>query len=451
MTAIHLRRALLAEQWARGVAFSIDDNGLLAPVVAGPTEAIDGWVIPGMVNGHGHAFQRAMAGLAERRHPARSADSFWTWREEMYRLANHISPEDLEALAAWLYVEMLEAGYTAVAEFHYVHHQPDGRPYADPAAMSRAILRAATRTGIRLTLLPVFYAHGGFTEPLRPLQRRFAHTQVSEFSRVYEALRTERGPLVEVGFAAHSLRAVWPVELMQLCSLPGPAHIHIAEQRAEVTHCLRHHGQRPVDWLLDHVPVDDRWSLIHATHVTTEEVAKMAASGAVVGLCPTTEGNLGDGIFPLADLLEAGGRISIGSDSHITVDPREELRLLEYGQRLRTHARNVAADAAQPSTGQRLWIDAARGGGQSIGHPAGALTAGRCADLVVLDPDNPKLIGHSEATVLDAFIFSSGGASPVRDVMVGGQWVVLDGRHRDRDAIFAAYRSTVERLVKSRG
>jgi formimidoylglutamate deiminase len=390
-----------------------------------------------------------MAGLAEHRDPLRPADSFWSWRDWMYRLANRIQPADLEAIAAWLYTEMLESGYTAVAEFHYLHHDQGGAPYADPAEMSRAIIRAAERTGIRLTLLPVFYAHGGFDTPLRPDQRRFGHDDPAAFARLLASLRPDLPPGVQLGFAAHSLRAVAPDELRALLALSGPAHIHIAEQTAEVEQCLAHTGLRPVEWLLQNAPVDDRWTLVHATHVTEDEVRGMAASGAVAGICPTTEANLGDGLFPLAALLDAGGHLSIGSDSHITVDPREELRLLEYGQRLTQRTRNIASSATTPSTGQRLWCAAALGGGRSLGQPIGSLQPGRFADLVVLDPDHPKLIGHTPRTALDALVFSSGGSTPVRDVMVGGRWVVRDGRHTQRAALLEAYRQTMRHLLEA--
>ena len=415
-----------------------------ADAVISTAEAPPGWVVPGMPNAHSHAFQRAMAGSAEHLDPARPADSFWTWREAMYRLANQITPDDLEAIAAQLYAEMLESGYTAVAEFHYLHHDRDGRPYADPAEMSRALLRAADTAGIRITLLPVFYAHGGFGQPLGEAQRRFGHRAVDDFARLLEALRPEvrRDERRRLGLAAHSLRAVAPDELAALAGLAGPLHIHIAEQPAEVEQCLAARGARPIAWLLEHLSVDVRWSLVHATHTTDEEIAGMAASGATAVLCPTTEANLGDGLFSLVDFLDRGGVIAIGSDSHISVDPREELRLLEYGQRLRSLSRNVAASPSHPSTGTRLWQAAVRGGAAALGVEADALAE----DCLTLDPEHPRLIGHTPETALDAFIFSASGRPPIRDVVVGGQRVVEGGEHVRRDAILARFARTMKRL-----
>lgn len=406
----------------------------------GETNRLGGWAIPGMPNAHSHAFQRAMAGLAERQHPRHPADSFWTWREAMYRLAAAITPDDLEAIAAWLYVEMLEAGYTAVAEFHYLHHDRGGAPFSNPAEMSLALLRAAKLAGIRITLLPVFYAHGGFGKPLQDSQRRFGHASVDAFSRLLERLSGDmHHPTMTLGVAAHSLRAVAPDELAALVAGTGPVHIHIAEQPAEVAQCLEALKDRPVSWLMKTAPVDRRWGLVHATHTTHAEITAMANSGAVAVLCPTTEANLGDGIFDLPTLLAAGGGLAIGSDSHITVDPREELRLLEYGQRLTSLKRNTAATPQQPSTGTRLWLAAVEGGHRCMGGV-------QHDDVVVLDPQHPRLVGHTPQTALDAFIFASGGGSPIRDVVVGGRRVVEGGEHIHRDAILRRFRQCMKRL-----
>ncbi|HEY4556465.1 MAG TPA: formimidoylglutamate deiminase, partial [Lysobacter sp.] len=306
-----------------------------------PHRTSHGWQLPGIANLHSHAFQRAMAGLAERRGGA-GDDSFWTWRETMYRFAARFDPDTLHAVATQLYVEMLEAGYTTVCEFHYLHHAPDGRAYADPAAMSRALVAAARETGIRLTLLPVLYMTGGFDgRALAERQRRFAHS-VDDYLALLESLRGETGPTVTVGCALHSLRAV-PEDAMHavLAALPDSTrvHVHIAEQTAEVDECVSVRGARPVRWLLDNAPVDARWTLVHATHLDAGEVRDLAASRATVAICPTTEANLGDGLFPLRDYLDAGGRWGIGSDSHVSVSPVEELRWLEYGQRLVTRRR----------------------------------------------------------------------------------------------------------------
>ena len=409
-------------------------------------------VLPGIANLHSHAFQRAMAGMAERQtHPA---DSFWTWRETMYRFAARFTPESLHAVAAQLYTEMLAAGYTTVCEFHYLHHAPDGRPYANPAAMSQALIQAARDTGIRLTLLPVLYMHGGFDgRPLSERQKRFGF-DIDDFLSLLVGLRKLEGDTLRVGLAFHSLRAVPEAAMREVLEVealdrPRPIHIHVAEQDREVADCLAWSGQRPVAWLLDHAPVGPRWCLVHATHMTPEETRALAASGAVAGLCPTTEANLGDGLFPLAAYLEAGGRVGIGSDSHVSVSPIAELRWLEYGQRLVTRRRNVAASASERSTGARLYRAAVTGGAQAMGRAVGAIAPGMRADLVVLDDEHPQLCGRSGDLVLDALVFS-GNDNPVRDVMIGGAWVVRERAHhahRAGERVRARFRRTIERLL----
>ncbi|MFI4970223.1 MAG: formimidoylglutamate deiminase [Lysobacterales bacterium] len=433
------------------------------------------WLLPGMPNLHSHAFQRAMAGLAERRafvekcdqgrplldsrDQGRShEDSFWTWREVMYAFAGSIGPDELRAIATQLYVEMLKAGYTQVCEFHYLHHQPDGRPYADPAAMALALIEAAREAGIGLTLLPTLYMSGGFDgRALSERQRRFGH-DVDAYLRLVERLRALESPTLRVGIALHSLRAV-PADAMRAVldtdlARGGPIHIHIAEQLGEVQDCLAIRNARPVEWLLDHVAVDARWCLVHATHMTEAETRRLAASGAVAGLCPTTEANLGDGLFPLKTYLDAGGVIGIGSDSHISVSPVEELRWLEYGQRLVTRHRNVAASSAAPSTGEVLFKAALRGGAQAsaaaIGclvAPADRTTGAPRADLLVLDDASSLLAGRDAAHAIDTWLFA-GNSNLVRDVMVAGEWVVRDFRHRDEARIAARYREVVERLAR---
>jgi formimidoylglutamate deiminase len=405
-----------------------------------------------MPNVHSHAFQRAMAGLAERLEPGEA--SFWTWRRVMYRFLERIGPEELSAIAAQLYVEMLEAGYTAVGEFHYLHHQPDGRAYADPAELSWAILQAQRATGIGLSHLPSLYLAGGFGgAPPEVGQRRFLH-DLDGFARLLEALRgTFAGdPDLRLGIAPHSLRAVPDDALLAVITMldridpDAPIHIHVAEQAREVRDCLEWCSRRPVAHLLDVAPVGPRWCLIHATHMDDDETAALARSGAVAGLCPTTEANLGDGLFNLAAWLNAGGRLGIGSDSHVSVSPVEELRWLEYGQRLTTLRRLVAASAAEPHCGARLWPAALAGGAQALGRRIGRLAPGCRADLVRLDADHPLLYSRTGDLLLDALVFS-GNANPIRDVMVGGRWRVKDGRHVDRERIATAYRRTIARLT----
>lgn len=400
----------------------------------------NGWIVPGIANLHSHAFQRAMAGMAERQ--TNAEDSFWTWRETMYRFAACFDPDTLHAVAAQVYAEMLEAGYTTVCEFHYLHHSPDGTPYDDPAAMSRAIIRAARDTGIRLTLLPVLYMTGGFDgRALSERQRRFGH-DIDGYLRLLDLLQPEIDERVNLGCALHSLRAV-AADAMQalLPQLPdgAPIHIHIAEQIGEVQDCLAVRDARPVEWLLGSVPVDMRWTLVHATHLTPEETQGISESGATVAVCPTTEANLGDGLFPLRDYLDAGGGWGIGSDSQISVSPVEELRWLEYGQRLVTRHRNIAVTGESPSVGETLLRGVVASGAQSSGFAD-------TGDIVVLDGDAPQLAGAAQDDVVDRWIFS-GNRNLVDEVLVAGQRVVVDGRHRDRAAIADRYRVAMGSLL----
>ncbi len=404
-----------------------------------------GWGVPGLVNAHSHAFQRAMAGLAETR--GGEADSFWSWRETMYALAARFDPESLHAVAAQAYAEMLEAGYTHVCEFHYLHHAPDGRPYAPAGVMAEALIAAARETGIGLTLLPTLYMAGGFDgRPLVPRQRRFAHA-LDDYLELVGTLRACAPPDVSVGIALHSLRAV-PADALRVVlasglAARGPVHIHIAEQTGEVEDCLAATGQRPVAWLLDHAPVDARWSLVHATHIDAAESARLARSGAVAVLCPTTEANLGDGVFPLGAFLDAGGRIAIGSDSNVSISVVEELRWLEYGQRLQRCARNLCATPAQPHCGARLLQLARAGGRQAAGLDADDGAAAPAE--VLLDAEHPLLAARAADAVLDSWIFA-GNAPLVREVRVGGRTVVHAGMHVQRGAIAVRYRQALARL-----
>jgi formimidoylglutamate deiminase len=412
-----------------------------------------GYALPGLPNLHSHAFQRLLAGRAERASSA-GGDSFWTWRTEMYRLAEQLDPETLEAVAAQLDLEMLEAGYTAAAEFHYLHHPASGGRYADRAAMSRALIRAADRAGLALTLLPVLYQRGGFGQDPAPEQRPFLHPDPQDYLRLVADLRAELAArsTLRIGIAPHSLRAVEPDALAEVVAgivaldPDAPIHLHAAEQPAEVEACRTHLGARPVEWLLDHQPVDRRWCLIHATHTTEAELDRLAKSGAVAGLCPTTEANLGDGIFGAARYLGAGGSFGVGSDSNSTVDPAEELRWLEYGQRL-THLRRSVLSGAEPSVGRSLWDRAALGGAEATAQPAGEIAVGRRADLVVLDPEHPRLAGHGPDTVLDAWIFGSARGA-IAEVIAAGSHVVSGGVHRRREEIGAAFRAAMARSIR---
>lgn len=400
--------------------------------------------LPGLPNVHSHAFQRAMAGLAEAR--GRADDDFWSWRELMYRFVGRIGPEECEAVAALAYAEMLEAGFTRVGEFHYLHHAPDGARYDDIAEMSGRIAAAAETVGIGLTLLPVFYAHGGFGgQPAGAAQARFLN-DIDGFAALVEETRRKLAPDGVLGIAPHSLRAATPEELRALLPVAdgGPVHIHIAEQVKEVVDCMAWSGKRPVRWLLDEMPVDARWTLVHATHVEPDEVTGIAASGAVAGLCPITEANLGDGVFPAAEFMALGGMIGLGSDSNVRIDVAEELRLLEYGQRLTRRARNVLAGEDRPATGARVFAAAVAGGGRSLGAETG-LAAGRPADIVSLNRGDIAFAGRGGDVLIDSWIFASHRG--IDCVWRGGVKQVAGGRHRHREAIEGRYRTALARLM----
>jgi formimidoylglutamate deiminase len=446
--------ALLPAGWARNVVLTIGPDGAIVDIepdgtAIGAVRAA-GPLVPGMANVHSHAFQRALAGRTGRPTPDGSGhDSFWTWRAAMYAFIDHVDADAFEAIALQAYVEMLKAGYTAVAEFHYVHHDPQGWTYANPAELAQRIVAAAQGAGIGLTLLPVFYAHSGFgSAPPTTGQRRFIHT-VDSYARLVASLETDAAARrYQVGIAAHSLRAVAPDELRAIVALApaaGPIHIHAAEQTQEVADCVAALGARPVEWLLHRVGLDHRWCIVHATHMTTEETRRLAASGAVAGLAPTTEADLGDGTFAARTFLERGGAFGVGSDSNTQIDPFAELRQLEWSQRLSRLERNVLARAELP-VGQFLYSRAAVGAAQALALPAGAIAHGRRADLVVLDSDDPALAGQAIDDVLDAAIFGPSRA-PVRDVMVAGRWVVRDGRHASEQTALANYRATLARLA----
>ncbi|MBI3436876.1 MAG: formimidoylglutamate deiminase [Proteobacteria bacterium] len=451
MPAFVFDHAWLPQGWARDVAVSVE-GGMIAAIDAGGDaggagERIHGAALPGLANLHCHSFQRGMAGLSERRGPG--DDTFWTWREVMYRFLGALTPDDVEAIAAFAYMEMIEGGFTSVGEFHYLHHDVDGRPYGDIGEMAARVVAAAVASGIGLTLLPSFYANGGFAgaAPL-PGQRRFIN-DVERFHRLLERTRAiaARTPGTVVGIAPHSLRAVTPEALRAVvaAAATGPIHIHAAEQAREVDDCLAVLGARPVEWLLANFALDRRWCLIHATHMNEAETRALAASGAVAGLCPLTEASLGDGIFPGAPYLAGGGRFGIGTDSNIDIHAAGELRQLEYSQRLAARARNVLTLREGESTGERLYAQACAGGAQALARPQGAIAVGRRADFVVLDRDDPDLAGDP-AHWLDAYVFV-GGRRMIDKVIVGGERLVERGRHAARARIAGRYRAVVARLA----
>jgi formimidoylglutamate deiminase len=474
MDRYQVQSAFLPQGFTRDVMIAVSDEGVITeidaaapgatPAAAGAcgTQRIDGIVVPGMPNAHSHAFQRAMAGNTEYRLSA--SDSFWTWRRAMYALANRIEPDDLQILATQLFVEMLKSGYTSVAEFHYLHRQKGGVPYAGPNALWEAIGTAASTAGIGLTFLPTLYQSSDFGgQPLKSEQARFASDLEPFLRAIEERIAAERRAAAErgahggrrtsrTGVAFHSLRAV-PLENLREAALrlreidaDMPVHIHVAEQLLEVKSCLRRTGRRPIELLLDTGLLDPHWCLVHATHATGEELAGIAAAGATVCVSISTEANLGDGFFDTARFLKAGGRLCVGSDSQSTVSPAEELRWLEYQQRLRKKRRGVLAVVGESHVGSRLWRDAAQHGAQAIGQPAGAIAVGRRADWLVLDAAHPSMVGAAADTALDHVLFAGGDAA-IRDVMVAGRWVIKDRRHAAEDELRPRFAALMRRLA----
>ena len=445
--------------WLSPGYLEVDADGVILSVgdarPQGPVKRLSGFGVPGLSNLHSHAFQRALAGHTEFVTAARAEDNLWTWREEMYRMVDRLTPEAYEAIAALVYLEMLQFGMTAVCEFHYVHHQAGGKSYANAAEMSDRLIAAASRTGLGMTILPVLYAHGGIGKPVLETQKRFVHS-VDDYLKLIETLRGRRAANsnLQVGLALHSLRAVAPDEVraalagMRAMDPLARLHIHVSETTHEVEEVQAGLGARPVQWLLDNVGLGPEWCLVHATHLDGSEIAGAAASGAVAGLCPLTEATMGDGFFPLVEWHAAGGNWGIGTDSHYSTSTAEELRILECGKRLELRRRNVIArpEAGREIHSGRLLFDTALAGGeQCSAQGGGALLAGRRADLVMLDPDSPVLLGHGPDTALDAWILG-GTRNPVRDVMVAGRWVIQGGRHADEERILNDYRAVRGRL-----
>lgn len=450
MKRIIFSNAYLADGWAENVLVEIDEAGVINAIIPSYNGAdqthIYGYALPAINNIHSHAFQRAMAGLAE--YSTSSADSFWTWRDLMYRFAENIDAGDLKAIAAQLYLEMLKSGYVSVAEFHYLHNSQTGKS----DEMSQAIMDGADQAGIALCHLPVLYMSSGFGGlELGDKQQKFYHN-VDDYLRLLESLNSKMAGRrnQHLGMAFHSLRAV-PEHALKEClensTLNGPIHIHISEQMQEVNDCMQWSGKRPVEWLYDHADVDEKWCLIHATHLNDNELDIIARSGAVVGLCPTTEANLGDGLFPLADYMNRGGDIAIGSDSHISVSVTEELRLLEYGQRLNYQRRNIGAGKNEIHTGTNLYMHSLRGGAKASGFNNGVLAVGKRADIIVLDENSPILVATPINNVIDRFIFS-GNDCPVKHVMVQGEFVIFNQRHKREEMIKNNFFAVMQGLEK---
>jgi formimidoylglutamate deiminase len=452
MITVFARKALLPNGWADDVLLRIRD-GLIDDVSQGETPAgaavVTGCVIPGLCNAHSHAFQRALAGRTEERSPA-GHDNFWTWRERMYALAALLDPDLLRAIACQAYTEMLLCGYTTVAEFHYLHR--DSASTSPGTRMFDALADAASQTGIRLTYVPVLYERAGFHAPRPEGPQQLFAMSLEQFLEHHEEATRQRSARLSVGIGAHSLRAVSVPSLLAIAEAGrkagGPIHLHIAEQQREVEQCLAAYERRPVRWLLENVGVDEQWCLVHATHMDADETRSLAESGAVVCVCPSTEANLGDGLFPLADYLAHGGRLAIGSDSHISINPFEELRWLEYGQRLVTRSRNVTSFRSA-HVGRELFERAVEGGAQASGQAQTGLRRGAAADLVALYDDDPMLTGHGDESRLDALVFS-GYRLPIEGVMVHGEWLVADGEHRSGAATRDAFRAAVAAIGAQR-
>lgn len=443
--------ALLAENWAKDVSVVSNDKGDITSITPNTEDVRSDHrakvALPGLPNVHSHAFQRAMAGMAEVKDTG--DDTFWTWRKVMYQFLERLTPEDLYTIASLAYCEMLESGFTAVSEFHYLHHDASGSAYNDIGAMAFAIAEAAQTSGIGPTFLPVFYANSQFGgAPPTDAQRRFVNSP-DQFAILLDRIDhiATSLPDAQVGIAPHSLRAVTPESLAEVLTLKlnGPLHIHIAEQTKEVDDCIQWSGQRPVEWLLNHQNIDQHWCLIHATHITQTERQNIAQSGAVAGLCPITEGNLGDGIFPGVDYLQDGGRFAVGSDSNVLINAAEELRTLEYSQRFRDRGRNLLG-TVNKSTGRALFDHALSGGAQSSGRKIGKIAVGFRADIMTLNTEHPALVALTNDGWLDGWIFAANSPA-ISDVWVGGRHVVSEGKHHKRDQIRACYAQTMKRLT----
>lgn len=445
----------LSDRWSHNTRFTVSSNGTIESIETdtspGEAEKILGIVIPGMPNVHSHAFQRAMAGLTE--NISVRGDDFWNWRNMMYSYANKITPEQMFTIAAHLYMEMLKAGYTSVAEFHYIHHDRDGKQYSNPTLLADSISEAAEYVGIGLTLLPTLYQSSNFGD-VRPSneQRRFINN-TDQFLNIVDNLSRKKTPQRQIGVALHSLRAVPSESISQVISLKKqlgistPLHIHISEQVKEIADCIKYRNSRPVQWLHNYVEIDSSWCLIHSTHLDKNELNLLANSGCVVGLCPTTEANLGDGIFPAKRFMDKGGNIAIGSDSHICVDPTEELRWLEYSQRLTHLKRNQLAQSNTPHTGTFLWESAIKGGAKACGRNIDGIRVNNSADLIVLDDAHTIFAGKDSETYLDTFVFAS-NSKIVKDVMVAGHWVVKNGKHALESTLNQNFSNTIKSLVK---
>jgi formiminoglutamate deiminase len=448
---IFASKALVDQTWTRDIRLCVTE-GMISEISVGaapmPGDYRVDALLPALSNLHSHSFQRAMAGMTEFR--TRGQDSFWTWRDLMYRFLDALTPDQVRAIAKLAFMEMLKAGYAAVGEFHYLHHQRDGSPYGDLAELSFQIMQAAQGTGIGLTHLPVLYSYGDVgAQPISAGQRRFFNDG-DRFQRLVEDCRGAAREMpfdMQIGIAPHSLRATCPEDMEQVLQRnpDGPVHMHIAEQSKEVAGVIKVLGARPVEWLLENMQVDERWCLVHATHMTAAETKALAASGAVAGICPVTEANLGDGIFNGVSYVAGNGAFGVGTDSNINISLTDELRSLEYSQRLKHHQRNVLSGPIG-STGEAIYLNCAKGGAQALARNAGRISVGRLADLVAIDTNHPRLCTLKDSQLVDGWVFAAND-QVVTDVWAAGRHMVKDGRHVDQDAIFAGYRTAMKAVT----
>ncbi|MAZ04292.1 MAG: formimidoylglutamate deiminase [Sneathiella sp.] len=454
MRQLHFEQILLETGWDRDITLKIDPSGYIQSIERTKSKemgkSITGAAIPGMPNLHSHAFQRAMAGLAEKR--SSPTDSFWSWRKVMYGFLDMLEPEDVTAITAQLYVELMRGGYTGVAEFHYLHHSRTGQPYDDKSLMSQAVIEGAQAAGMPITLLPVFYAHAGFGGvPPEHGQRRFINN-LNDYQNLFSELQgfEQQDPNLTLGVAPHSLRAATKEEIGELLKLSPerPFHIHIAEQQKEIEDCIASYGKRPVEWLYENFDVDKRWCLVHATHLTDAEITLIAKSKAIVGLCPLTEANLGDGIFPAKRFVSEEGSFGIGSDSNICLDVARELEGLEYGQRLLHQERNVLTSITLPNTGHFLYKKSVSGGARALGQPLGGLQIGSRADFVALDLEHPDFYGRDRESFLSILLFAA-AADFKTDVYIAGEKMVAQGRHKREEEITRTYKARMSNLLSS--
>ena len=455
MSVFHCENLLAKSGWRKNAYVHVSDRGLITAIEQkAPATAVTqlkGYVIPGFQNGHSHSFQYAMAGLAEFLPDNSKQDDFWTWREAMYNLALRISPEQLEAIATMLYSEMLRNGTTHVVEFHYLHNDPSGRPYANRAELSERLMNAAETAGIELTLIPVFYHQGGFGKAAEEKQRRFLSKNVGDYLSLVEMVQSRcqsRNYDSTAGSGVHSLRAASPEQIKDIARnrQPGPFHLHIAEQQKEIDDCKAFLGKRPVEWALQDLSINQSFCFTHATHMTKEETTSLGKSGATVIICPSTEGNLGDGFFNFLDYRQAGGSYTIGSDSHIGLSPLEELRWLDYVQRLRSERRNIICTNPLEDSALTLISESWSGGRKARGDFTIEFFAiGSSFDAVLLDSDHPVLVEKPEPRILGAAIYG-GDSSAISKVIRRGNVVVKDGRHVGFESIRSGYRSALQSL-----